>query len=202
LRLIISFISSIIITLLSVLAFYFVAIHHSTTSNVSKRTHIEKVIYIDRKFNPQQKNLIQLAAAEWQNKTKGIVKFTIANLPVKTLDVDNSVVINCVSPDDPNIILVDSFAGGNAQHLGLTDMSATIPNVKIVEARIASSHTFKSVILHELGHVIGLKHNDVNQDFNTVMFPSADFGSDNITNIDLKNFCTIYQCNYKELLQK
>jgi hypothetical protein len=200
LRLIISFICSIIIIILSI---YAITVHHKTENNtVTKRTHIEKVIYIDRKFNPQQKNLIHIAATEWQNKTKGIVKFTIATLPVSTLNVDNSVVINCVSPDDPEIIFVDAIAGGTSQHLGLTNMSAIIPNVKIVDSRITSSHTFKSVILHELGHVIGLKHNEGTHGLNSVMFSSADFGSDSITSVDLENFCTVYQCNYKELLQK
>lgn len=198
-RLLISFICSIII--ISTIIFgcsYFLFEDKVTKEDHS--TYFYKTIYIDRTFNASQRSLIVIAAAEWQNSTKGIVRFHIENMPTTNIiDPSNSIIIYSVSPDSPDILSLD--AENNSRHLGVTNMEHFLPNIEIVSSRINSAYDFKATILHELGHAIGLKHNEGINGYHTLMCPALDVGAAEITKIDLQNFCKIYLCNVNELLK-
>lgn len=199
-RLLFSAIISIITTLTIVFSFYYIVITDPPKEN--HLTHIEKSIYIDRTFTIQQKYIIEVAAAEWQNTTKGIVKFKVVRLPTsEVLDPTKSIIIVNTNSDDPDIIELDAFARNNSYHLGWTNMNHVIPNIKIVSSRIKTSEKFKSTILHELGHAIGLSHNEGKSGELTLMYPAIDLGADHITEKDLQKFCQKYSCNYKDLLK-
>jgi predicted Zn-dependent protease len=73
-----------------------------------------------------------------------------------------------------------------------------IPYIGIVRSRI-EDYEFKEVMMHELGHVLGLKHNLGDDGTGTLMYPDVNLGSDTITDTDLKNFCKLYGCDVSKL---
>ena len=100
-RLLISFVCAIIVTLLITCGFvHFLDKKEIVAENTPHSTYFYKTIYVDRTFNALQKSLISIAAAEWQNSTKGIVSFHIEMMPTSNvIDPTNSIIIYSVSPD-------------------------------------------------------------------------------------------------------
>lgn len=158
--------------------------------------HVHKTLFIDRNFNEAEIVYITLAAAEWNEKTGHIVDFEVALLPTsKEITLDNSIIFVKVGPDYPNILLLDQATTGYI--LGLYQ-DEPMPNIELVAARLGDRY-FKSVVLHELGHALGLEHVKGVEGIGTLMYPSANLGADNITPDDLEHFCKLYKCDAKTL---
>ena len=149
---------------------------------------IYKNIYVDRTFDRYERLYINQAANEWNIATKNQVKFTVYFLPKQNHFGANDILMIKVSPDYPNIIYLDSHSNGVM--LGYYDDDSDIKYIEIVSLRIQEKD-FKSVIMHELGHALGLQHHpgEVN-----LMNPHIEDSSNFITKTDIKQFCSIYIC--------
>lgn len=159
-------------------------------------------LYVDRNFSEAEVDIIVGAALEWSKATNHTVEYSIVLLPTKEKpDLKNAVFITKRSVDDPRIILMDLI--GDTQTLGIFEKRG-VKYIALVTARL-NEDNYKSVVLHELGHSLGLKHLEGNANINTLMYPYMSIimedgtiipaGSDHITKKDLAQFCKLYRCN-------
>jgi predicted Zn-dependent protease len=153
-------------------------------------TSFHSTLYLDYKFNEQEIKAITEAAKDWETATHNKVKFKIVTLPTdKTVDLRKGIMVLKVDTLDPEIIYLD-IAAGKPTILGLCKSIGMVPYIKLVSPRL-NSNNYQNVVKHELGHLIGLGHTD---NPNTLMFPTIDFGSSEITETDLYHFCKKYDC--------
>ncbi len=160
----------------------------------------ERHLYLDETLNGDESYLIGQAAHQWEVKTKGLVKFTIIPLnrssDFLTLKDPKAIVITRMSIDDPFIEDVEDQLG---KLLGLHTKRFAHEIIVLLPERIRSKLEFRATAMHELGHALGMEHNP--RKF-TLMYPSEDFGAWSITDHDLKQFCLLYFCDAKKLVDK
>jgi predicted Zn-dependent protease len=151
-----------------------------------------KILYIDPEFNEYEKIMIKEAALEWELKTNHIVKYHVIVMDYETkIDYKNGIIINKVSEFNIDVISCDRGHGNYT--LGYYSKEKTMPYIGLIYDRITAKE-LKPVILHELGHSLGLAHNEKDEDMDTLMYPTIDIGASEITEKDLKNFCKIHKC--------
>jgi predicted Zn-dependent protease len=167
-------------------------------------THV--TLYLDRNFDDFETETIMKAAWEWSEATNHIIEYDIVQLPTKDKMVyKNAVFIIKRSPDDPQILLLD--VGNDNTTYGVYTRNP-FPTISIVSERL-TNEMYKEVVLHEMGHSLGLKHLEGLGNMDTLMFPYTEVeidkgvtipaGSDHITRKDLVLFCKLYKCDVDKL---
>lgn len=151
---------------------------------------IHKTLYIDRNIDDQELNYITEAAQQWQQATQGQVSFEVIRLPQQHINPSNSVFVVNVSPDYPEIIILDTMS--QIRTLGFYN-NDRLPTIGLVDQRIDEDQ-FTPVVAHELAHFLGLVHQLGPRGVGTLMSPDLDLGSDHITKFDMIQFCQIYAC--------
>lgn len=160
---------------------------------------IHKTLYIDRNLSEEELFTITAAAMEWHLATNSLITYDVVRLPHKNIDIENSIVIVIVSADFPEIIALDSAEQQEeGTHMGYYHERGYVPYIGLVPGRI-EDREYKAVILHELGHSLGMKHTDDVSGIGTLMYPNIDGGANKITDEDLQAFCQIYGCNASKL---
>lgn len=160
-------------------------------------THVHKTLFLDRYLGVDEVAFITEAAKEWGTSTKNIVQFDVVTLPGENIRIsDNDIMVMSISPDHPLILLLDD--SNKYSTLGYYDESMPVPIVYLVSERIKDKD-YKTVVLHELGHSLGLIHNESIFAIGTLMFPNINSCANKITLYDLKKFCKLYHCNANEL---
>jgi len=187
-----------ILSLLSTL-FFVVSDIYPDPAEYPERVHV--TLYLDRNFDEFETELTMQAALEWSKATNHRVEYDVIQLPTREkINYKNSVFIAKRSIDDPQVILMD-LAGGN-QTLGVYEKRG-LPHITIVGERV-NYNNFKEIMLHELGHSLGLEHLEGLENIDALMFPYTDMninglivptGSDHITSKDVKQFCELYHCD-------
>ncbi len=181
------------------LCFFFNYATHYNTGTKHYGNYVHKTIYIDRSFNEQEVVDITQAAISWSIVTNHIADLDVERLPTNAgLDVRGAVVVLKVSPDYPEVILLDGF--NDKSTLGYFSDHGAIPYIALISSRI-DRDDFRAVALHEMGHALGLRHLTGANNMGTLMYPIITFGSDEITYKDLKQFCKLYHCNVDSLSQ-
>lgn len=167
------------------------------THTVDRIAPIHKTLYVDRNLSEDELCIIVGAAWEWHTATNGIVTYDVVRMPAKSIDIHNSIIIVIVSADFPEMIALDS-ASEDRTHLAYYHERGAVPYIALVPYRIAD-HDYKPVLMHELGHSLGLQHNEGIDGIGTLMYPNVDASASVITDTDLKNFCKIYGCDASHL---
>jgi len=162
-------------------------------------------LYLDRNFDEDEVDVIMSAAWEWSEATNHRIEYDVVQMPVKNPNLKDSVFIVKKTPDDPSIFLKDLF-GGN-QTLGLFE-PGYVNSISLVTDRL-NDDNYRRVVLHELGHSLGIGHLKELEDMDALMFPYTSMklddgsiintGSDHVTNKDLVQFCKLYHCNADKL---
>jgi hypothetical protein len=192
------FVWPLILTLLLLLGFAEIAApivqrNGPHTLPVHKTLYLQRGIYDDQLFH------ITEAAMEWREATNGDVVFDIKYLPQQDIKWNDAIIVMNVTPDNPEIILLD--VGNRHTTLGLYNTHEGFPAIELVDERISNAD-YTAVLLHEMGHSLGLDHPDSPdhpfRGIGTLMFSSILYGNRHITTFDLQQFCHLYHCDWKK----
>ncbi len=189
-----------LLTILIILLVYEKFSQISSFSDPDYKSHTHRILYIDPTFDDDEQEFILASTIIWANKTNNVVTFDVIFLPTKeTLDTENGIVIGRVSKYNSDIIGLDNI--NNSETLAFFTKDGFIPSINLVTSRM-SNENYQAIVLHELGHALGLKHNIGIDGEGTLMFPSIDRGAPTITYKDLEYFCKLYECNASKLHNK
>lgn len=158
----------------------------------SYKLPVHKTLYLERSIYDEEFLSIVQASIEWNEVTNGQVTFDIKRLPDSDIDIHNAIIMINVSTDYPEVILLDARRG--LITLGFFNHEASLAYIALVSERINEGR-FTQIVLHELGHSLGLEHVDDVDGLGTLMYPTIDLGSMHITQTDLKQFCKLYHCD-------
>ena len=153
---------------------------------------VHKTLYLERGIYQDQLYHVIAATMEWNQATDGDVVFDIKMLPQPNIVPQDAIIIMNVTPDFPEIILLDNI--NEYSTLGFFNNSTGLAYIALVDERI-SRQDYDAVVMHELGHALGLEHVKSIDGIGTLMFPSINFASNHITMTDLKQFCRLYHCD-------
>lgn len=157
---------------------------------------VHKTLYLERTISDDEMYHVLQAAMEWHEATDGQVTFDIKKLPNLKMIPSESIVVFNISEDHPDIILLDAVKHHNT--LGYFNNDRGLDYIALVDQRI-SERDFNAVIMHELGHSLGLAHPDSDEHpeigIGSLMYSTIDAGSNHITASDLKQFCQLYHCD-------
>lgn len=196
------FVLSVALSIILLLAFAeIVSIIMPPPPKVEYALPVHKTLYIDRNIYDEEMFHILEAAIEWNEATDGQVTFDIKRMPRPRIGPANSIIFFNVTPDFPDIVILDNARKKPLNTLAYFSGSRFLPYIAVVDERI-SEKDYTAVMLHELGHYIGLQHPDDDDHpdlgVGTLMHSSIDEGSNHITSEDLKQFCQLYHCDWKK----
>ena len=168
-------------------------------------TEIRETLYIDRNFTEFERLAIIEAAEECEDVTNGIVQYEIVQLPsCDPIAIENALFIVKISVDEPEVLITNNQDNILAHYTSRKGL----PTIAIIANRIEDSQ-LKGVIMHEIGHAIGLEHQPADEDIGTLMYPytqitidelTIDISTDVITKTDLIQFCKLYNCDADQLI--
>lgn len=188
----------ILAVIVGVLIFVFQATNKEPEAPAKYDNPIYVNLYIDSAFEDYEREAITSAALTWNTSTKHIVNYTIIQLPIEGKVDLTGLIIYKIGPDNPNIIMMDQ--SNDTTYLGYYERIEGVKTIALVGERITVKE-YKSVVLHELGHSLGLEHVD---ELGALMYPYMNImingdmisiSSDKVTKIDLVQFCNLYGCN-------
>lgn len=179
---------------ISILMFVLLIIgfHHEKTQH---KNHHTFHLMVDNTFTIEEYHIIEAAAKRWELASKGVVSFSMERVN-KPIDFDPSTKLWLLSVKGFVPQTTDVFVW-NAKNTDpeLTELEQTIgfsilgfspgPFLALTTDRM-SPEEMSTVTMHELGHVIGLKH--------TRSIMTSDSNSDCISEIDMYQFCNVYGC--------
>lgn len=165
--------------------------------------YTNQTLYIEDTFTQDEIAYIYAASLEWSKATDNRVKYNLVILrPGIIVQLGNSLVINKVSASNADVIVLDYlFNKDNPPNTAIKTLalgyyydSKVLPSIILVSERL-DDFNYKSVVMHELGHSLGLSHNEKKENiFNSIMFPSLEGQSNEITDVDVKQYCKIHHC--------
>lgn len=166
----------------------------SAKNSIIGPTYVNKNLYVDSNFAYHDLLIIRSAAEMWGDSTNGRVKFNIIeNFNMRDFSKieynKNNLVICRVDEDSEMLSKYGKRVSSNI--LGYFDSDYSTPIIIVVPDRMTSILYYRAVLMHEMGHSIGLKHS---KEEGTLMYPIADLASWELTKSDLANFCKNYFC--------
>ena len=153
---------------------------------------IHHTLYLERGIYEDQVYHVIAAAMEWNEVTNGDVVLDIKMLPQPNITPGDAIIIMNVTPDYPEAIILDNM--NHYSTLGFYNNDTGLAYIALLDERIRGM-SYDAVIMHELGHALGLEHITGIDGLGTLMYPNIEFGSDHITMDDLKQFCHLYHCD-------
>jgi hypothetical protein len=164
-------------------------------------TNLHRTIYIEKSFTPIEENYIEEAAKEWECATDGMIKVEVIrhfSIPDYPFIQDPRHAIIFVKSNSNASIIKDSdkelpqSPTRVIMTVGLYDPgSGAIPDQIFLVENMLTPYDYQAVATHELGHAFGLHHD---KSTNAVMYAHIDRGSYHITNNDLTQLCSVYNC--------
>ena len=144
-------------------------------------------VYIDPGFNDEHKRMIHSALVEWEVATNQTVTFR----EVATQDYSRALITIFHSTRNRMAKEYGHDLIGRANYRGEDNI--------LVEATDLSKRDFVQTTLHEIGHAIGLDHDDDSSHRKqTVMMSHTDDSSDHLTCRDMYAFCETWGCDARQ----
>lgn len=130
-------------------------------------------VYIDAQFTSEERSAIVAAAEEWNTVLNGYRRYDVQEKP---FDMDYSVITKMFNTDQGLLVLRRTVADIEDEP-DLENALAWVPGlgaplVYVVADRIGT-RDLKSIVLHEIGHTLGVDHIRIK---GTLMFPYYPFG--------------------------
>jgi hypothetical protein len=190
------FIWSLSLTIALLIVFAEIATPIVQRPQVEHKLPVHKTLYLDRGIYDEEMLHILEAAMEWNRATNGQVVFDIKRLPRLDIRPADAIIIFNVSPDYPDVMLMDNL--NDMTTLAYYNDRGLLDYVAVVDERISQTDE-TAVILHELGHALGLEHPNSKEHpeigIGNLMYSNINMGGSHITNDDLKQFCKLYHCD-------
>lgn len=165
-------------------------------------------VALDESFTPEEEAQILKSLKEWNEASDGYVAFSVRE---KKFNSNGKISYDNVAHDEdgctnftfivrttsetPLIKNIEEQIGTKIG--GYTDKQCELNAVFIVADRMKNLPTFKMVMTHELGHLIGMAHIPVPE--RSIMFPGMDHGTKCITELDVAQLCLLYGCDASKI---
>lgn len=156
-------------------------------------------VSIDEEFSSEQIELVKKAFNTWEVASSNKIKFDLSWNKTKpgrylTLEdpVKNAGIFFWYLPRDHSYLTNDKIRAWKS-YLGLMVYGEGENSGNIIIFNDVEPFKFYTVALHEVGHLIGMKHSS--EPFWAVMHPQALV--DCITLLDAKQLCELYDCTPK-----
>lgn len=172
----------------------------TTPSSPARDTY---TFHVDKALTPFAIALIRRACDKWENYSNGIVRFEILH-DLEEADLGTSIAqvptIVAVSSTTPAVVAFEKESRcSTCMTLGLTTRveSPHHPVIFLVVDRLEDPHDFYEVVLHEIGHAIGLDHVT---DENSVMYARHQIPAPACpSKSDMIEFCSRRYCNLEDV---
>jgi Zn-dependent peptidase ImmA (M78 family) len=145
------------------------------------------LLHGDRDFNGKQRNLIEDVIDEWYRFTKGKLLFHI-EFDLHKNDVDAPMRDDLIFKVNSKFCLVRRWdEQNNITGLGYCYNKRKRGSLYMVSDRLTDDNAFKTTLMHELGHYIGLDHTPKGSIMTAFSGEEKGF-----TEIDAIEFCSKY----------
>ena len=172
-------------------------LHKPSINLEEKNIEIKKTIYIDSKFDEEEKEAIIAAKNEWQLATKEIVKYNLIlnyKINLKSPDTKKTVILT-LSAKDNIVQKIDEKV--KKEFLTGIVISEETKLILIISDRISEKESFKRLIIKELGHELGINMENNTDSLFIINTNVPNFSC--LTKTDLFLFCQKYMCNHEKL---
>lgn len=164
---------------------------------------VQEYVHLDPEFSGFEQRMIKNSVTEWSTTTHGFIIWGFQDWPlydpssplfpfINEPNCTKHLLIMRMISSDKSIVDIDTSL--NSITLGYAkkthDLCRGIDTIFLVMDRIRTIDELRLITLHEIGHILGLKH-DVT---NSIMEPKG-FHAKCITHRDFVNFCKLWKCD-------
>lgn len=169
------------------------------------------LLHVDKLLNAQERAIVIDSFKEWERDTLGVVRFMIAEdgwnsdtdrMSFTGDECTHDVFVISMTSNDKPVQELEKRKGKELRDpvtlLGFTRSICEERFVVLVMDRLYDKALLRNVAVHEAGHLVGLDHIPVPNE--SVMFPSMDKATPRPTELDLKQFCMLYRCDWRQMV--
>ncbi len=162
---------------------------------------IIRYVRIDSAFTNREKILLVEALKEWEYKTSGLVAFNIINLDANEIYDENGDPPKEVEEQEYYEVMTIIKAYSNSKITKMVEKEharrpygyahwSDFLYIAMITDRIPNDQTFRTVAMHEVGHLLGMDHLKHKK---SLMYKYTDKDIETLTKRDLAHFLSKYE---------